>query len=582
MRQDIQALRGFAILAVFLYHLNLSFIPGGFLGVDIFFVISGFVITTSLLHGSGSPLQRLKNFYLRRAKRILPASLTVVFLTAIGALFLLPAYSRSRYSFEALASSLFSANLNFAREGNDYLNQSLDPSPFLHYWSLGVEEQFYLLWPILFIFIFRKRRHLIVPTFLVSIAIAFAITSANPVMGFYSPITRAWEFLAGIFFALHPIRFSRGRLVAFLGWLGMIGSVLAITVDSITPGWSTLIPVISTALIIGSHREFPRSAFLPWLGNYSFSLYLVHWPLIIFIPNKLIVVLVALPIAVLVTKSVENPFRFNPQLQFSLKQWGTGIAVVSILSYGVLAIPAQAKSSLDLSLPAVYNNGCHLSFNKTWPDHSCTFGDSAGKKLIYLVGDSHAAQWFPGLEAAAIKNDWRLVSITKSSCPPVLIPILRNNKVDTSCENWQKGVISSIRKNQPDVLLLSAFTEFQYQTTLKGSYEELWRQGMGDFLSQIGVPNIAFLGDTPKPPSNIPTCLSKSKHCDFPLTRTAATKVTQTVFGVNYIDTSSWFCSTLCSAMTDGINNYRDATHISVSASLRMEHKLVQAINSLA
>ena len=157
MRRDIQALRGFSILVVLLYHAQFGWLRGGFLGVDIFFVISGFVITSKLMEGEGTFGKQIKEFYIRRAKRILPASLTVTLLTSIFAILFLPAISRSRFSLEALSSALFSANLNFARVGNDYLNQSLDPSPFLHYWSLGVEEQFYLLWPVLFLLIYRKK-----------------------------------------------------------------------------------------------------------------------------------------------------------------------------------------------------------------------------------------------------------------------------------------------------------------------------------------------------------------------------------------------------------------------------------------
>jgi peptidoglycan/LPS O-acetylase OafA/YrhL len=581
MRLDIQALRGFAVLSVILYHLNFSFIPGGFLGVDIFFVISGFVITSSLNHGTGTFKEQIKAFYLRRAKRILPASLFVTLAISVAALLYLPGYSRSRYSIEALASSLFSANLNFAREGNDYLNQSLDPSPFLHYWSLGVEEQFYLLWPILFLLFFKTNRKLVAPFFIAMSVLGIYLTSSNPVVGFYSPITRAWEFLAGIFFALNPIRFKASKSWAVFGWITMIGSTLLITVNQITPGWSTMIPVIATAIIIGANVYLPAWFLLPKLGDYSFSMYLVHWPLIIFLHNKVVIISLTFVLAYLVTKFVENPFRFNPHFKLSLPQWGAGLGVLSLATFSILAIPAEAKSTLDLSTPSTYNNGCHLSFNKTWPDHACIFGDPKGKKTIYLVGDSHAAQWFEGVNQVAKQLHLKFVSITKSSCPTALIPIIRNHKVDSSCSHWQKGIISEINLHKPDLVLMSAYSEFNYETSLKGDYVQNWRNGLGDFLSQIGSTHVAFLGDTPHSPINIPSCLSTKKICDFPLTRRNATNATMEIFGVNYIDTASWLCTPKCAASYGGINNYRDATHISVSASKRLEPQLKKAITSL-
>lgn len=581
MRVDIQALRGFAVLSVLLYHLNFAFIPGGFLGVDIFFVISGFVITSSLLNGEGTFKQQIIAFYKRRAKRILPASLTVTLMIAIASLFFLPVYLRHRTSIQALASSLFSANLNFYREGNDYLAGAQDPSPYLHFWSLGVEEQFYLVWPILFLVIFRARRKLVAPFFVVALVAGLFLTLRDPIYGFYSPLTRAWEFLAGVYLALNPVQVNNKKmrsLISVVGWVGMITSVLVFSTANITPGYSTILPVVSTALVIAAQAQFPRWALLPSLGDYSFSLYLVHWPLIIFIKNRWIDLILALPLAYFITRYIENPFRFNKRFTLSLPKWSFSITAVSLISFSTLAFPAQAKTSLDLSSPSSYANGCHLSFGKSWPTKDCHFG--AGQEKIFLVGDSHAAQWFNAVYSIAQKNHYSLFSATKSSCPTVLIPIFRNNIVDKDCATYQQKIIQQIKSEKPQLVLISAYSEYAYPTSVKGNYSQEWSSGLQKFLQAIPSTKVLFLGDTPHPPVNIPTCLSKDNKCDFPLTRTAATRATEKLMANSYVDTTTWLCPSICAARTDGKTNYRDLTHISVSASMRLIPQLEKVIKA--
>ena len=193
-RRDIQALRGFSVLAVLLFHLQLTQFKGGFLGVDIFFVISGFVITERLAKSEGSFKSQIIDFYQRRAKRILPASLFVIALTALLARLFLAPISLKRFGLDGIATTFFAGNLRFSAEGNDYLTQSMSPTPYLHYWSLGVEEQFYLLWPILFLLFFKAHRKLVLPLFAIATIFALWYTHIAAVNSFYLPFSRAWEF----------------------------------------------------------------------------------------------------------------------------------------------------------------------------------------------------------------------------------------------------------------------------------------------------------------------------------------------------------------------------------------------------
>jgi peptidoglycan/LPS O-acetylase OafA/YrhL len=587
MRKDIQALRGFSILVVLLYHAQFGWLRGGFLGVDIFFVISGFVITTKLMQGEGSFGTQLKEFYLRRAKRILPASLLVTFLTAIFAIFLLPAISRSRFSIEALSSALFSANINFARVGNDYLNQALDPSPYLHYWSLGVEEQFYLLWPILFLAIYRKKKKWILPTLVGTAVFGIWYTSISPVHSFYLPFSRFWEFFAGIFLAMNPqisMPKSLHKISSAAGWLLITFSVLWVTVNDQTPGYTTLIAVFGAMLILVAKVEVKPQFVLPLLGDYSFSLYLVHWPIVVYFldhnsklsnQNRIEIVLISILLSILVTQFVEKPFRFKKRYSLSLQKWAIVVLVGAFLSFGVLEASAKiinTKNKIDTSTPITYRDGCHLSFGVAWPIKPCTYGNLSSKTEIILAGDSHAAQWFPALEKIAIERKWKLVNLTKSSCPAGILETTRNGKFDSSCAIWQIKLITKINADKPALVVLSDYTEYKYPLRQGvGSYESQWSAGLTKFLSQIHSP-VLFLGDTPKPSS-----LFKS----FTLVRSSTTQATRALaqrLGATYVDTSEWLCVKKCSGTFLGANTYSDLSHISVTTAINLSKRLQAVI----
>lgn len=588
MRRDIQALRGFSIVVVLLYHAQFGWLRGGFLGVDIFFVISGFVITSKLMEGDGSFASQIKDFYLRRAKRILPASLTVTVLTAIFANFYLPAISRSRFSIDALASALFSANLNFARIGNDYLAQSADPSPFLHYWSLGVEEQFYLLWPILFILLYKARKNLVLPTLLGTAVIGIWFTSINPVASFYLPFSRFWEFFAGIFLAIN-LRLKAPRAialpVAILGWAALVFSVLWVTTSDATPGFTTCFAIIGAGLVLYANVDFKQIFILPFLGDYSFSLYLVHWPVVVYFldrnskltsMNKLLIVLIALFLSFALTHLVERPARFQKRFRLSLPQWGAIVLVGSLMSFGTLSIgsASTSKVTIDKSVPATYNDGCHLSFGVTWPLHECAYGDTASSTEIILAGDSHAAQWFPALEKIAIGRHWKLLNLTKSSCPATILETMRNGKFDSSCAIWQIKVLNKIALDKPAFVILSDFTEYQYPLNQSSShYVSTWTTGLSKFLTSIHYP-VIFLGDTPKPTSALSA---------FPFNRSQATTETKNAViaaGGKYVDTASWLCAKKCETSFQGFNTYRDNSHISVATAKALTTRLSAAIPS--
>ncbi len=592
-RRDIQALRGFSVLAVLLFHLQLKEFKGGFLGVDIFFVISGFVITERLSRSEGTFKSQIIDFYRRRAKRILPASLFVIALTALLARLFLAPISLKRFGFDGLATTFFAGNLRFAAQGNDYLNQSMSPTPYLHYWSLGVEEQFYLLWPILFLLLFKARKKLVLVAFALSTIFALWYTQIAAVNSFYLPFSRAWEFLAGIVIAVFTqgARAPRGaKLIAISGWLTVLLSVLLIGSDLAVPGVTTLIPVAGAMAILIARSTFTWEPILAWFGEISFSIYLIHWPLVVIALSRyqglsattqILIAAGSILSGFLISRWIENPFRYRSKLSMSLPRWGIALTGVAAIVFGttnfVSATAQNSKVTIDLSVPIIYHDKCHLEFGISAPPSDCIYGDRQSQTLVVLAGDSHAAQWFDALNTVAILNHWKLLSLTKSSCPASFLPTVRNGTADTACAKWQRYIAERIKSLHPSKVILTAYSEYRYSLLQTGSYSVLYARGQSQFDRALGIPatSIYYIEDSPHPPQSVADCLSKNpdsmSRCDFSLTRSAATLSTRDTLvktGVHYLNFADLLCTgNICSATYAGHNAYRDGSHISVSTS---------------
>ncbi len=352
-RQDIEGLRAVAVLAVVLFHAGVPGVGGGFVGVDVFFVISGFLITGMLWREvSTTGTVRLRRFYGARARRLLPASATVGVVTVIGSAVLLPPLQAHTIIDDGIASALYVSNYRFALGGLDYFEVGVPPSPFQHYWSLGVEEQFYLVWPAMIIgtawLIRRARRRkrgdatspegayllVLVLVGAVSFAVSLAATRMVPSLAFFSLPTRAWELAVGGLVALTAAQWRRlpALPAAIAGWAGLALILLACAQLGATtpyPGTAALLPVLGTALVIGAGCAAPPRGCGPVLalppmraiGRVSYSWYLWHWPVLLVmlraapLPGRppwlaLAAVLISLGLAVLTLRLIENPLRF--------------------------------------------------------------------------------------------------------------------------------------------------------------------------------------------------------------------------------------------------------------------------------
>ena len=377
-RPDIQGLRALAIVTVVLFHAGVPGIGGGFVGVDVFFVISGFLITGLLWREAAqSGTVRLAAFYGARARRLLPAGCTVLVVTAIASAVLLPPIEARGALGDAIASALYVGNYRFAIEGTDYLATGTPPSPFQHYWSLGVEEQFYLLWPALIIgcaWLIRRRRNAVAESPSVapyavmlalvavsSFALSLSWTQTSPPWAFFSLPSRAWELAVGglVAFAATMWRRVPAPAAAISSAVGMTLIILACTLLGSTtpyPGTAALMPVLGTALIIGSGCATTTEGVNRWLslprvqaiGRVSYSWYLWHWPVLILAPSlvghplglgeRLAASAFSGGLAALTLVLIEKPTRFavplrrSPALSLALGGAVTAVAVVAAIS----------------------------------------------------------------------------------------------------------------------------------------------------------------------------------------------------------------------------------------------------------
>lgn len=344
-RVDIQGLRGIAVLLVVLYHLDVHWLSGGYIGVDIFFVISGYLITGHLIDSLDAGRFTFLDFYARRVRRIIPASLFVLLCTSVFACILMPPLLLPKILKESIATAVYLPNIFFAYQQTDYLAETA-LSPLLHYWSLGVEEQFYFMWPLLLFMawhLWRNEKNRILTFLLLLITASFLanlyLTTASQSWAFFLVFTRAWELGAGGLLAfslkyhLFPTKWMAKSVAAISGWCGIVilgYCAFIYNEKTVFPGAAALIPVAGALLIIFSgacdKKIFLLNGVLTnrplqYFGLVSYSFYLWHWPVIIFakeiwptfagIEAMTVLFLVSLGLADVTYRFIEGPFRHS-------------------------------------------------------------------------------------------------------------------------------------------------------------------------------------------------------------------------------------------------------------------------------
>ena len=367
LRPDIQGLRGLAVTLVVLAHAGFPYIAGGYVGVDVFFVISGFLITSGLLREADrSGSLSLRRFYARRALRILPLATLVSLVTIAGCRLFASKIRYAEFMHDALAGALYFVNVDLARSGTDYLREGSSPSPFQHLWSLSVEEQFYLLWPVLLLVSWKvlRRRWLralpLAALCVLSYILGVRATQTSPSWAYFGPHTRLWELGVGALLAFGAGTLERvPRQLAVAGvWLGLAAiAAAAVRYDADTPfpGHFALLPVLGAALVIAGGCRAPSGSIalrpLARLGDLSYGWYLWHWPLLMIGPAalgrpaglrlNLALCAAALLLAWASLRLVENPVRFSTALR---RRPTTAVALGLGLSATVVSVALVSTS----------------------------------------------------------------------------------------------------------------------------------------------------------------------------------------------------------------------------------------------
>jgi peptidoglycan/LPS O-acetylase OafA/YrhL len=606
---QIQGLRALAALLVTIFHARL--VPGGFIGVDIFYVISGYLITGLILREiENTGTLNLQSFYQRRIKRLLPTSVFVLFVTAIVGMFVLPAITRDALGRDLFAAATYISNYLFAWWQNDYQNLNATPSPFIHYWSLAVEEQFYAVWPIFILFLSRYGKRAVLYGVAISSALSLLLsiyqTQTSPIWAFYSLPTRAWELGVGALLLFVPENIWKNR---FIPWLGLVGiAISAFNFDENTafPGINAVLPVAATALLIGSISIWPRffndlsnNRISQWLGAISYPLYLWHWPALVLpssalgrplrVRERIFCILLTIILAHFTSKYIEQPIRHKKIEGKKIYLFFAATTAASLVAGLIITSTASSMISVKgtnykfnlvdvMEKPAVYGDNCHSNYGET-ESGECTYGDLTSKTTIVLYGDSHAAQWFPALEELANERGFKLVSLTKSACPSVDVPRADQGAFkNVHCEKWRDNSIKRIKKLQPAAVIMSSF---QYFTPPNGypDANKWWKDGQVRLLEALrgSSDHLIYISDTPRPKRDIPNCLaSRDSHsCD-----STEKTVVKIISGFESIDPTPWLCTKFCPAIQNGYVVYRDASHISVAAALAVKPQLEAALKS--
>jgi peptidoglycan/LPS O-acetylase OafA/YrhL len=566
-RPDIDGLRAIAVAAVVAFHAAPSLVPGGYVGVDVFFVISGFLITQIIASQRDAGRFRFVDFYRRRARRILPAYFTVTAVIAVAAAIILLPRDLKMFGGALGASSLFLANLWFGH-GFGYFQPASREAPLLHLWSLAVEEQFYLVWPLLIAGLSLRRIRRFRPVLMLLLAaasLAFAawLVSRGVVsQAFYYLPARAWEFLCGGLLAVGLCKPPKSALTAnasaIAGVLMIAASLILLNSETPFPGLAALAPCIGAALVIWSGQgaaptasAWLRSPPMVGLGRVSYSLYLWHWPVLVLARQvvqqplapwqTLALMLLALGLAILTWRFVERPWRENRPRWSHL---GLAIGAAALLFAVGLAellsngFPGRIPNGVVLEETDInpMRASCLLwgpAPRELAPPPDCIAGAAKGAVLVW--GDSHADGIAPGVLAWARAHGLQLRQATRAGCAPLLDTrvVTSGQGDDPACTRFNTAVLRTIAA-EPDIrfvvlsarwpLYLNALPRMAYYDPpmhIEDASEPPGRvyplgAALGHTLGAIAASGskarIVVVGAVPELPFSVPACVAQASR----------------------------------------------------------------------
>jgi peptidoglycan/LPS O-acetylase OafA/YrhL len=577
-------------------------------------------------------------------------AMLVLVAVAVAMQFFTPPVFRPQVRFDAISAALYYSNWQFALESVNYLTLGAAQNPVLHYWSLSVEEQFYIIWPLLLLVAFRlgrrgehaRRRIRWAAVIAVvggsSLVYSLIATPAQPAIAYFATTTRVWEFAAGAGVALLAPRLPRlprvaATAIGVAGLATIIASALVYGPTTEFPGVAAIAPVLGAAGVIaagfagalGGVGSLLSIAPLRYVGRISYALYLWHWPCLVFAATSrwapptgqigglatAVAVALAFALAASTHALVEAPMRHAAWLAGSGRRvllfagTATAIAILAVgIAGGPLSIsdtsarllgdadisviaptavtPLQAQSST----PYAALHGCHVGYSATAPAHSCAFGDVRARRTVVVLGDSHAAQWFPALAQLAAREHFRLISWTKSGCPfavgvHIFLPAIGRDY--NECLTWQSAVVRRLQAMPRPAMIIVARTSTYFPqvltteggTTAPAQAGSIWGAGMARSVTALRrlTARVVVLRDTPHAPFDVPACISwdpdTAWRCNFPRPAAQSDEAeyrAERNAGVPrdvYANPESVACPTsVCPAVFAGEITYRDNNHL--------------------
>lgn len=629
-RQDIQGIRAIGALLIMIYHLWLGKVSGG---VDIFFVISGYFMATVILsrlakEGDIAPI----DFWGKIIKRIAPSAYTVLLATLAFSYLFIPETQWVRVVDETIASAFHLENLQLMKTSVDYFARNEPASAVQQFWAMSIQMQFYVVLPAIFfigVVLARWRRSVspIVAIFSCIAAASFiysvVATYRSPETAYFSPLTRSWEFFCGVLSALLiPLITVPSRIRQVLSYIGLAAVLLTGFVIPKTapfPGYVAAMPVLAAVFLLLSNPQglsnwvgrLLMHPILAFLGGISFTIYLWHWPLLIFYKEAtgaatigllpgLGIMALAITLAYLTTRFIETPLRsrpgerassaFSPFLlgfKFALPVVLAAFAVRLFFSFMIRdyradyslqfdgpevsiqtdarAVPYQQFLFAKRLLPQAYLEGCNQNPASSQVK-TCAYGDTSADKVIALVGGSHALQWLPTLDVIGKTKGFKIVNITKSLCP---FGHLEDSH--PSCEEWNKNVVDYLAELQPLLVVTNSTraAEASVPEHVPTTYVDQWKALEERNITMIGIR------DNPRFPFDPADCIARNKPdpltCSAPkseilLADDPAQPLVEDLDKIKIVDMTNYFCtSETCVTVYRDLIMYSDAEHISVA-----------------
>jgi peptidoglycan/LPS O-acetylase OafA/YrhL len=624
-RPDIDGLRAIAVLAVVLHHLSASLVPGGYVGVDVFFVISGYLITSIISREMAEGQFTFTGFYERRARRIFPALFAMLAVTLVAGYFLLLPSDMVATLRGALGTLFFASNVVFWRDMAAGYFAATDAvlNPLLHTWSLAVEEQFYVFFPVLLLLCYRYARRHIVWVLIVGAAVslggaALLVKSKGVAVFFLSPF-RAWELLAGSLLAFNASPLLRSRIVRELtagaGLAAIVAACFLYDAKTVFPGLTALVPVLGAVAII--HAGASGSSFvgnllqrrpMVYVGLISYSLYLWHWPLIVLVRYATgmepltswipVLFVVSLLLGSLSYRFIEQPFRrgarFGRRFIFaSSAVFASLLALVS--SVGLVRDGFETRFGAEVvrldkaRTPVIPFRDCDNRPQESW----CELGISSATPSLLLWGDSHALAWAPAVDASLQSANKRALFAPSSACPPMLGI---SNEIKSDCRQ-QNDVVKNYLLAHPEIttVVLAGFWSDYFNGNLplsvttgaKGTAAA--SKGLTDTLQWLrdNDRQVILIGPVPVYDKSVPLALALGaatnrnllqstelgqRARNFPFYKVVS--AVQSSHSFRFIDPIEWMCSGECVTMRAGVPLYRDANHLSLAGAQAMQDKL--------